>query len=249
MRALLIALIALVPLIGATLFFSPILRLTSIGIVRSDLRIDIATVQRSLKPLLGERLLSVSSREVEELLRPTVPDLQGVTISKRYPNKLSVQVTLDPIVARMGIETANPADTPLVESGAVLGDYLTRNGTYVQYSPAQVPGAESLPDLTIVDWAARPNVGTKPFDPRILERLPEAEHALSEQFGQTVLKRTIYVRAAEFHLQLKEFAVWFDLRNSLADQLRLYRIFLQHVAQDSVEEYVDLRLGDRIVYR
>lgn len=232
------------------LFFSPILRLTSIGIARSDLRIDIPSVQRALQPLLGQRLFFVTSSDAEELLATAVPDLQDVTISKHYPNKLSVELKLDPIVGRMRIESANePPPDPEAESGAVIGDYLTRSGIYMRYAPGQVPGAESLPELTIVDWAARPNVGTKPFDPRILERLPEAEHALSEQFGQTVLKRTIFVRAQEFHLQLKEFSLWFDLKSKLEDQLRLYRIFLQHVAQDDVEEYVDLRLADRIVYR
>ncbi len=226
-------------------FFSPALRLNSIGIARSDLRIDIPTVQRALQPLMGERLFFVSSRAVQERLQGAVPDLAGVTISKHYPNRLSVQLSLDPIVARLRIESAG---TPAA-SGAILSDYLTRSGIYVQYAAAQVPGVESLPELVVVDWSARPNVGTKPFDPRILERLPEAEHALSEQFGQKVQTRTIFVRAQEFHLQLKEFAVWFDLKSELQDQLKLYRIFLQRVPQKDVKEYVDLRLADRIVYR
>lgn len=245
-----IALIALFPLAGAMLFFSPVLRLNSIGIVRSDLRIDIPAVQRALQPLLGQRLFFVTSSDAKEMLTTAVPDLEDAKISKRYPNKLSVELKLDTIVARMRIESANepPAD-PAADSGAVIGDYLTRSGLYVRYAPAQVPGSDSLPELTVVDWAARPNVGTKPFDPRILERIPEAEHALSEQFGQTVLKRTIFVRAQEFHLQLKEFSLWFDLKSDLEEQLRLYRIFLQHVAQRDVQEYVDLRLADRIVYR
>ncbi|MBP9750753.1 MAG: FtsQ-type POTRA domain-containing protein [Candidatus Peribacteraceae bacterium] len=246
LRALWIALIALIPLAGVMVFFSPALRLNSIGIARSDLRIDIPTVQRALKPLMGERLFFVSSHEIQERLQGAVPDLQSVSISKGYPNRLSVQLTLDPIVARLRIESAS---APAAESGTVLSDYLTRSGIYVQYAAAQVPGVESVPELIVVDWAARPNVGTKPFDPRILERLPEAEHALSEQFGQAVQTRTIYVRAQEFHLQLKEFAVWFDLKSELEDQLKLYRIFLQTVPQKDVKEYVDLRLADRIVYR
>jgi hypothetical protein len=249
-QALWIALVALVPLAIAILFFSPILQLTSIGIVRSDLRIDIPAVQKSLKPLLGERLFFVTSRSVEDLLRPAIPDLGDVKISKHYPGKLSVELTLDPIVAKLRIVNDASTSVPETESGAVvIGDYLTRSGIYVRYAPAQVADVASLPELIVVDWSARPNVGQKPFDPRILERLPEAEHALREQFGQQVTMRTIYVRAAEFHLQTKEFALWFDLKNTLEQELRLYRLFLQTVGQDAAEEYVDLRLGDRIVYR
>lgn len=241
-----LAIACLIPIALVALFFSPVLRVTSISVTRSDLRIDLLAVQRALAPILGRRLPFVTAQQVEEFLTPRVHDLLEVSVEKRYPSELGVRLTLDPIVARLQIDDGSTEEA--TATGALL-DYLTRQGTYVRYARGQVRDDGRLPVLKVIDWAARPNVGTRPFDAELLERLPEAEAALLDQFEQRVTERTIFIRAREFHLRTPAHELWFDLASPLSVQLARYRLFLQTFGLSGATQYVDLRPVDRVVYQ
>ena len=242
--------VALVPAAIGIVLFSPLLQLSEIHVVRSDLRIDIGQVQRSLNPLFGKRLPFVSRQEIGELLARTIPDLKAVEIDKRYPSALSVRITLDPVVARLQIEEpVAEGQQPLTDTGSVKADYLTDEGTYVRYAPSQLGSGVLLPTIRVVDWGVRPIPGTMPYDQEFLAFLPQAERAIAEQFGQRVVERVIYVRARECHIKTPEYVLWFDLRSSLREQLSRYRVFLRSVGKEAAKEYVDLRLTDKVVYK
>ena len=250
-RHLLIAAVGLVA-IGVVIFFaialfSPVMRLSEVRVVRTDTRLDLEEVQHALAPLFGRHLLLLSAFEVRQLLEGSLPDLQSVSVGKDYPSTLVVKVTLDPLRARLVIVPPE-GETPgsAVGSGSTV-DFLTEKGIYI--SSTRVGDVEALPILRIVDWGARPVNGTAIMSPDLLSRMDSAEHALQEEFGQPVLTRTIYLRAQEFHLQLKAWAVWFDMRSTLEDQLLRYRTFLREVPPAEVRSYVDLRLKDRVVYK
>jgi hypothetical protein len=64
-----------------------------------------------------------------------------------------------------------------------------------------------------------------------------------------VFTRTLFLRAQEYHLQTREWTLWFDMRSSIEDHLQRYRIFLREIPHEEVREYIDLRLKDRVVYK
>ncbi len=245
-RAFLFGLLGCIPILIIVIIFSPVLRLQKISVDRGNPRVNVEQVVRTLSPLFGKRLFFLSAKEVIPLLQEQIPDLASVDVSKTYPDSLELKIGFDPLVARLDIVEPGGA---AAATGSTLADYLTSEGVYVTYAPAQVGTGTALPLIRLVDWGVRPVVGTFPFDRQILTVLPDAAKAISEQFGQPVLERTVYVRAREFHLKTKEYELWFDLRSPLQQQLERYRLFLQAMGKGAAARYVDLRLADRVVYR
>jgi hypothetical protein len=126
-------LVSFLTLGGLFLFlaFSPVVQVREIRVQRTEARVDIERVQKSLSPLFGRHLLFLPDYEVQELLRQSIPDLQEVTVQKRYPSELIVRVQLRPILARLTIET--PSDVP-TGSGAVA----QASGLVLQTGPEAV---------------------------------------------------------------------------------------------------------------
>jgi hypothetical protein len=244
------------------LLFSSFLSVREIRVQRSDPRIDIDRVQRVMRPVFGQHLFFLSASEIFPLLKDGIPatksdpgergipDLVGVRVTKKYPSSLLLTLSLDPLTARLDIADPGAKDSvQKASSGAMLSDYLTSQGLYVTYAPFQVGSGVSLPLIHVVDWGVRPSPWTPLLDNTLLRTMRNAEQTLREQFGQPVKERSIYLRAQEFHLLTPQYALWFDMRSPLTQQLLRYRLFLQTLGKDAAKEYVDLRLTDRIVYR
>lgn len=230
----------------AVALFSPLMRVSEVRVVRTDTRLDIEQVQSLLAPLFGKHLLLLSVYDVRELLERGLPDLQHVEVDKDYPSTLVVRITVDPLIARLRILSPDEAKgTPKSESSTI--DYLTSEGVYI--ASGRASGGEALPRITLVDWGARPIPGMVLLTPEFLLRVAATERNLTEQFGQEVLERTVYLSAQEYHLKTAQWTIWFDVKSSLEEHLQRYRIFLREVASADVKEYVDLRLKDRVVYR
>ena len=243
-------------LLGLALFlFFPIVQVREIRVVRSDLRIDAEKVQRALAPLFGKHLLFLTTQEVRELVRSSATDTTDIDVDKDYPSRLVVTMRLEQIIANIQIETpeadsASESAEPLVASGAVeipTEDYLTVNGRYVTHPSAAT--ASDLPLINIVDWGVRPAPGDILLEQDFLEVLYAAEEALRDQFALSVTGRIVFLRGREFHLRTEAFDLWFDLRSPLAEHLARFKIFLASIPKEEVEQYIDLRLSDRVVYR
>ncbi len=244
-------LLALVFVSAGVVIFSPLVEVREIRVVRSDRRVDVEAVQRSLSPLFGEHLLFVTQKNVLPLLEESVPDLRAAVIDKQYPSTLILRLELQPVVALLQIVdpsgTVSPVATGTGED--VLGDYLTADGMYVVYPASLVQSGTGAAVVRIVDWGVRPEPWKHLLDIRILERMAQAEQLLNAQFGETISQRAVYLRSREFHLQTSKHSLWLDMRSPLAEQLDRYRLFLQSAGADAATRYVDLRLQDRIIYR
>lgn len=234
--------------------FSPIFTVREIRIQRSDVRVDTERIQLALSPLFRRHLLFLTTQEVEELVAQTVPDLDQVTISKQFPSLLLIRIRLKPLVARLQIGVETSASMPersdgdlAAASGALLSEYLTANGVYIQHPSPEL--GETLPLLRVVDWGTRPAPGDRLIPPEFLQRMRAAEEALLAEFGQGTDERTVYLRSREFHLRTGKITLWFDFASSLQQQLDRYRIFLKSVGLQEAKEYIDLRLAGKVAYR
>lgn len=224
--------------------FSPLLGVRSIRIARNDPRLDVSVVRHALAPLFKRRLAFVTRSQVEELIVQSLPDIRTVNIEKNYPSELKVSITIDPLVARLQI--VDPDGNAQTASGIAL-DALTDEGLYVV--AAAVDQVAGLPEVRVVDWGVRPEPGRPVVEKELFRRMQAAEAALRDQWNVPLRSRTVYVRAREFHLQLPDYVLWFDLTTELADQLQRYSLFLQTVGPEKVKEYIDLRLVDKVVYK
>lgn len=233
-----------------TVAFSSLFTVREIRVQRTDLRIDTERVQEALAPLFGQRIVLVTRQEALTLLRETIPDVESVTMQKRYPDALLLRLELDPVVARLDIREADGSAAKAASSGGQLPiDYLTAGGLHVLYTSAQVGTDVPMPTIEIADWGVRPAPWNPLLTPALLRTMQQAEVQLDQQFGLRTSKRRVYLRAQEFHLATQKHALWFDLRSPLQQQMDRYRIFLQAKGADAAREYVDLRITNKIVYK
>lgn len=236
-------------LVGMIIFgfilFSPIIQVREIKVTRLSPRLDIEEVQTVLSSLFNRHLFFLSSFEVAALLEENIADISAVNIGKEYSSTLHVSIELSPLVARLRIIEPD-AQEGYSGTGATI-DYLTDQGIYV--STISAKDTETLPEIRVVDWGVRPSPGTLLIMPTFIERINAAEIAFLRQFGFEVQRRTVYLRAQEFHLLLGNTELWFDLKSPLENQLERYRTFLREVEIEEVKEYIDLRVSDRVIYR
>jgi len=238
-----VAVIGLTVLSIGIVIFSPIGRIEEIRVVRTDPRLDIEEVLRTLSPLFGRYLVAVSTREVRLLLDERFRDIKAVDVSKSYPSQLQVRIDLDSLVARVKILDPDGGATA---TGGVIG-FLTERGTYA--AAGAETGSGTLPLLQVVDWGIRPEPDALLVSPDFFRTMRTAEEILRTQFGQTVSRRTVYLRAQEFHFTILGIGLWFDVKTPLEDQLQRYRTFLQGVGLPAAKEYVDLRISDKVIYK
>lgn len=243
-------------LVASLLLFSPLLRVREIRVVRTEGRVDLAAVLEALAPLYDRHMLLVSVHDVTFRVRAVVPDARTVSVTKSYPAKLSVRIALAPLVARVRIQTSPSAGSGArvatrTGSGSTASvaqqEFLTDDGLLV--TAPHGPASEALPTIRVVDWSARPAPGRPLLSPEFFDRLRRAEQALTLEFGQQIVLRTVYLRAREFHLDGPVVSYWFDTRSTLESQLQRLRVFLRAVKLSDVKSYVDLRLTGRVVYK
>lgn len=221
-----------------------------IRVQRQDPRIDRDDVQQVLAPLLSQRLVLVTLRDVRSLLEPAYPDLESVRIQKTYPSTLTVSIQLQPVVARISIEDARAPESGSGSSTTGSGTtyyYVTGQGTFIA-SPLRLTTAP-VPTLTLVDWVVLPQNRSSLLSPDFLKTIFLARDILRRDFGLSAEKMTLYLRAQEFHIRTPKATLWFDLRSTLPVQFGRFRSFLRAVGFDQVKEYIDLRITDKIVYR
>lgn len=233
-------------LVGMTLF-SPLFHVREVRIIRATPRLDIEHVQTLLTPLFGTSMFSLSLHEVRVLLEEYFTDIETVDMQKEYPGALIVHIALEPLLARLILGSDTHLSLPSSGSGVALREYLTVRGRYVVSRGEGVQ--ETIPLIRVVDWGARPVDGVVLLSPANLAVIFQAEKALLEQFGQEVQGRTIFLRAHEFHLDTGTEALWFSMESPLPEQLRRYQRFLETVRGKEAEQYIDLRLSDRVTYR
>ncbi|MCF7844991.1 MAG: hypothetical protein K9M03_04150 [Kiritimatiellales bacterium] len=226
--------------------FSPLVQVREVRIQRVDARLDIEEVQRMLTPFFGRHLFFLPPYEVSALLFDSISDIRDVKVFKNYPQQLIVRIELDPLYARLNI--LDPDEEALETGTGAIVDFLTDKGVYV-IAPLQEQESE-LPLINLEDWGVRPIVEDKLVSSDFLVRVRETERSLIEQFGHVIESRSIFLRAQEYHLALDNgLDLWFDIRSSLESQLLRYRTFLRSVDLGTVEDYIDLRLSDRVVYK
>ncbi|MEI8230133.1 MAG: FtsQ-type POTRA domain-containing protein [Candidatus Peregrinibacteria bacterium] len=241
-----VTVVALVLLTFGIVLFSPIGRIEEIHVPRTDTRLDIEGVIESLSPLFGRYLISITGREVSDLIVQKIPDVQNITVSKRYPSQLTVRVELETLVARIRVLDPDRGDRPVSGSGGTI-HAVTRSGILTAYAPSTSSGA--LPLIDLVDWGVQPENGVPILTPEILTRIVETEQALTIQFGYKVSRRVLYLRAQEYHLTVGGIRLWFDIRSTVEEQLQRLRTYLHVLGPGVAKQYIDLRLGDKVIYQ
>lgn len=248
--------------------FSPTFTIRSIRVSREDRRVDVEEIQTLLSPTFGNHILFVSPLLLAREIQSAFPEISSVSVRRSFPDELQILLSMDEISATVEIgkpddtEASAPREEQATGTGSAPQDlhrYITKQGVYLEY-PFLLPEKEEdrrLP-LHLVDWAVKPAHRQALLTPSVIETMAQARSILEQSFGNSVAGITVYVRAREFHVKTvhpgrpqgkEELILWFDLASSLSEQIERYRDFLRSETLEAAEEYVDLRLHDRVVYR
>ncbi len=249
--------------------FSPTFTIRSIRVSREDRRVDVEEIQTLLSPTFGNHILFVSPLLIAREIQSAFPEISSVQVRRSFPDELQILLSMDEISAT--VEIGKPDDTEASApeeiaagsgSGAASQDlhrYVTKQGVYLEYPfPLPDQNEERRLPLHLVDWAVKPAHRQALFTPLVLETMTQARSILEQSFGNSIASITVYVRAREFHVKTvhpgrpegkEAIVLWFDLASSLPEQIERYREFLRSETLDAAEEYVDLRLHDRVVFR
>ncbi len=232
------------------LLFSPFFDVRQITIQRQDPRIDPSDVQQILAPLFRQRLILITKSQIASLLETQYPDIDRIEIEKQYPSTLSVFLSLEPVVARVLVDSDDSSQD--TQSGAMIGSgsyaYITRSGYFVS-SPIKLSGKTPVPILRFTDWGFRPQNRTRVILPDFIERIFTARDILRTDFGLSTLDIVVYVRAQEFHIRTNKLSIWFDLKSPLQEQFQRFRQFLKTLSLDQAKIYIDLRIADKIIFQ
>ncbi len=263
-----IVLLFVVLIVVALLFllFSPTFAVASIRVSREDRRIDVEEIQQFLAPQFGRHILFVSPMLLSREIQLAYPEVAEATVRRRYPNEIIVRLAMDAVAADVLIGEPDNLDrnlASLVEEVESIASeervyrYVTEQGIYLEYPFALEEQGRSL-SLHLVDWATKPEHQQALLSQDVLRTMRQAKGILEQSFGLTVPAVTLYLRAKEFHVHTihpgrsegKEMVIlWFDFESPMVQQMNRYRAFLRSISPEKVEEYVDLRLQDRVVFR
>jgi len=247
---MIIAASGVLTIILGILLLSPFFDVRSMHIRREDARIDPEDIQQTLAPLFKQRLVLVTRNQVASMLASEYPDIQRIEIKKEYPSTLVVTVYLDPVVAKIVIDDTGMVTTgsgSVSGTGETLHTYLTRTGLFVS-SPITLTTVP-LPVLTITDWSIKPQNRQRVLDPEFLQQIFLTRDTLRRDFGLTTTGIVVFLRAQEYHVRTNKTTLWFDLESPLVVQFQRFRELLKAVSLDQVQEYADLRIADKIIYR
>lgn len=244
LRSIIIGSALLIVTVVCVLLFSPLIQVRQISIAKQKNRLDIAEVQQQLQGMFNRHLFFVTQSEVERLLVQQRDDVEGVTITKEYPDHLIVDIAVKPVTAALQLEHAPPPD-----ENAPQQHYLTADGLYVHSVFSLTQSGEVLPLIHMVDYSEWPESGQYVVDQSLLEQMFTTETKLNREFGQEVTRRTVFVRAQEYHLDIGDRSLWFDIRSTAEEQLEKYALFLSAPIAYPVTEYIDLRLFNKVVWK
>lgn len=262
----------LVVLIGCALiviilffFLSPTFAISSIRVSRQDRRIDVEEIQKHLSEQFGRHILLVSPALLSRELRMKYPEVSSVDVRRRYPSELHVFLFMDGVSAEIILGEPDDTEAGISEisdeeniSADGLYRYVTDRGVYLEYPFSLDDSEKDRLKIHVVDWATKPEHRQMLIEPAVLQAMRSARALLVQSFGSSVPLVTLYVRAKEFHVHTfhpgrpegkEKLTLWFDLADTVLTQINRYRTFLKEVLPGAAEDYVDLRLHDRVVYR
>lgn len=243
--------------------FADAFKVSSMRVARQDRRVDVEEIQKLLKPFFGKHILFVSPLLIEHTIQSEYPEVSRADVGRNFPNELWVKLYMDDISVEVSVGDPDGTENDATENSwtpikAIEGEeadsnykYLTKDGVYLEYPFSLAPNEddEERLKLYMIDWAVKPEHRQKLIDKDVLRDIRNAKRILEETFGHSVSFAAFYLSAQEFHLKTEGVILWFDLATPVAAHIDRYRQFLRAVSLDKVEEYIDLRPHDRVIYR
>lgn len=224
------------------IFFSNYFTITEITLKNKEIENqNIADkIKKTIDKSIGRNILFADTKSLELKVLTAFPELQKVTLEKKYPHSLLIEFSEYPLVANIINESSTVKKSFIINAigYAVKENYEDKNLPYIR-----IKSDEPINPKNIV------------IDSTKLTYLLNAKTYFEEKFGMRVVEILYKPTAREMHLLTeKKFYIWLDIQRPFEQQFKKLKkaLIKLNIYQDPLE-YIDLRIagnnGDKIIYK
>lgn len=237
------------------LFFSPMLRIQHIEVVRKNLSIDTTKIEQFLtERAIGKHIFFLSSSDLEKQTHNAFPQWKSLIIHKSFPNRLSVDVENFESFAYVVLKTEQVKMVKNEKGNKVPTDEkITVEQKYVlnQQGSISYPEIDSNPSLLILykdPFTKNIDIGRNIIPTQDVKSIQTVVSVLLHEYDLATKEVEYFKLAKEIHVNVFQFSLWIDLQQNLEEQLKKYNESLQHLDKNKLE-YLDLRISNRVIYK
>ncbi|MDD3862138.1 MAG: FtsQ-type POTRA domain-containing protein [Candidatus Gracilibacteria bacterium] len=224
------------------IFFSKYLTITEVSLKNKELENQNIgdKIKNSISSALGKNIIFTNTKELETKVLLSFPELEKVTLSKKYPNIIQIDFSEYPLVANILNESASIKKSYIINAVgyAVKENYEDKNLPYIK-----IKSEEPL------------NIQNAIIEPTNLSYILDAKDYFEEKFGMRIIETIYKPIAREVHLFTeKSFYIWLDIKRPFDQQLKkLKKALVKLNIHEGSLLYIDLRIagnnGDKIIYK
>lgn len=238
----LIFIIALIGLTIYSLFFSSFFNIKEVVITNKDFENQTVSdqIQSSLQDTIGKNIFTINTGELEEKVLKSFPELEKVSVSKKFPHNLNIEFSEYPLATNI-----------VNESNVVKKSYIINATGFAIKENLEDP---HLPYIKIkTDDPINPKQAV--IEKNKLNYILDAKIYFEDKFGMKIIKIEYKPVAREIHfLTERNFYLWLDIQRPFEEQLKkLKKALVKLDIYKENLEYIDLRIagnsGDKIIYK
>lgn len=224
------------------IFFSSYFLVTDIKINNKEFQNENLTssIKKNTKNALGKNLIFIDLEEINSKLLDKFPELEGIEISKNYPDMIEITFQEFPLSANLIAESKSIKKSYIINS---IGYAVKENLENTALPYIKIKSDEPINTKIPVIEAAK------------LKYILDTITYFEDKFGMRIVEVEYKKIPREIHLLTeKSFYIWLDIQYSAEEQLKKLKKAL--VKLDIFTEslsYIDLRIagasGDKIIYK
>ncbi len=224
------------------IFFSSYFLITDIKINNKEFQNENLTssIKKNTKNVLGKNLIFVDLEEINSKLLDKFPELEGIEISKNYPDTIEITFQEFPLSANLITESKSIKKSYIINS---IGYAVKENLENTALPYIKIKSDEPINTKIPVIEAAK------------LKYILDTITYFEDKFGMRIVEVEYKKIPREIHLLTeKNFYIWLDIQYPAEEQLKKLKKAL--VKLDIFSEslsYIDLRIagasGDKIIYK
>lgn len=240
--AIIIGSLVAIILLFQLFFFSNYFLVTEVKINNKEFENENLTnsIKKNTKAVLGKNLIFTDLKEINSKLLDKFPELEGIEISKNYPNAVEITFQEFPLSANLITESKSIKKSYIINS---IGYAVKENLENTALPYIKVKSDEPINTKVPVIEAAK------------LKYILDTIIYFEDKFGMRIVEVEYKKIPREIHLLTeKDFYIWLDIQYPADEQLKKLKKAL--VKLDIFSEslsYIDLRIagasGDKIIYK
>ena len=197
-------------------------------------------IKDSISETLGKNIFFINTKTLSLEILKAFPELEKVTLSKKYPSSILIEFAEYPLVANVVNESSEVKKSYIINAigYAVKENYEDKTLPYIK-----IKSEEPInPQNAIIESTN-------------LAYLLNSKAYFEEKFGMRILEIIYKPTSRETHLLTeKSFYVWLDIQRPFDQQFKkLKKALVKLDIYKDPFEYIDLRIagnnGDKIIYK